>query len=220
MENRINKIDWLNHMIAFLSALLGIVIAFQLEDFQEDQKAQEDLQITLIAIKKEVENNQSIYRTNIETLSEFLDYISVLEDKNDKEYRINKNKFDKIKSKSPDRFADWKLKRQENDSTLIFEPFDIDVPAPETGISTSSWKAGIYSGILNRLDHSNLSKLTHIYEWIEKDIGLNEVEFLENVVMEKFHDIDIIVNYYTRLTKIQQMKLGIVSDYYDQIEWE
>jgi len=41
MENRIDKIDWLNHMIAFLSALLGIVIAFQLEDFQEDQKAQE-----------------------------------------------------------------------------------------------------------------------------------------------------------------------------------
>ena len=218
MENRINKIDWLNHMIAFLSALLGIVIAFQLEDFQEDQKEREDLQITLIAIKKEVENNQSIYRTNIETLAEFLDYISILEDKNDKEYRINKNKFDKIKSKSPDRVDDWKLKRQENDSTLIFEPFDIDVPAAETGISTSSWKAGIYSGILNRLDHSNLSKLTHIYEWIEKDIGLNEVEFLENVVLEKFHDIDIIVNYYTKLTKIQQMKLGIVSDYYNQIQ--
>ena len=59
-----------------------------------------------------------------------------------------------------------------------------------------------------------------MYEWIEKDIGLNEVEFLEHVVLEKFGDLDIIVNYYTKLTKIQQMKLSIVSDYYDQIEWE
>jgi len=31
-----------SELIAFLSALLGIVIAFQLEDFQEDQKAQEE----------------------------------------------------------------------------------------------------------------------------------------------------------------------------------
>ena len=97
---------------------------------------------------------------------------------------------------------------------------DIDVPAQETGISTSSWQAGIYSGILIRLDHGRLSKLTHIYEWIEKDIGLNELEFLKGNVLSEFGDLDLIVNYFTKLTKIQQMKLGIVSDYYDQIEWE
>lgn len=42
-----SKIDWVNHLIAFLSALLGILIAFQLEDYQEKQQEKEKLQIAL-----------------------------------------------------------------------------------------------------------------------------------------------------------------------------
>ena len=76
MKDRIVKIDWLNHFIAFLSALFGILIAFQLEDYRDDQKEKEELQITLNAIKKEIENNQKIYRTNVKTLSDFLDKTS------------------------------------------------------------------------------------------------------------------------------------------------
>ena len=182
MKNILNNIDWSNHIVAFFSALLGILIAFQLQDYQDDQKEEEELQITLEAIKKEIENNQNIYRTNIKTLTDFLDVYEAMDDKKGS--------------------------------------VDIDVPAQETGISTSSWQAGIYSGILIRLDHGRLSKLTHIYEWIEKDIGLNELEFLKGNVLSEFGDLDLIVNYFTKLTKIQQMKLGIVSDYYDQIVWE
>ena len=69
-----NKIDWINHLIAFLSALLGILIAFQLEDYQDKQREKEELQITLTAVKNEVENNIKIYQTNIEQLSAWLDY--------------------------------------------------------------------------------------------------------------------------------------------------
>jgi len=60
-----NKIDWLNHGIAFLAALLGILIAFQLDDYQEDQQRKKELQITLSSIKKEIESNRRIYRFNV-----------------------------------------------------------------------------------------------------------------------------------------------------------
>ena len=60
MKNKLSNIDWSNHIVAFFSALLGILIAFQLQDYQDDQKEEEELQITLEAIKKEIENNQNI----------------------------------------------------------------------------------------------------------------------------------------------------------------
>ena len=227
MKNKLSNIDWSNHIVAFFSALLGILIAFQLQDYQDDQKEEEELQITLEAIKNEIENNQNIYRTNIKTLTNFLEFYETIDfvvtefEFDDGEVAVSKDKFEKMKLESPDRFDDWKLKRQQNDSTLIFESFDINIPGYEVIISTSSWQAGLYSGVLNRLDHSRLSKLTHIYKWIEKDIGLNEGEFWEDQFSDKlFGDLNLIVTYYKRLNKIQQMKLSIVSNYYDQIEWE
>jgi hypothetical protein len=217
-----NKIDWKNHAIAFLSALLGILIAFQLEDYQEDRQEKAKLSVTLNSIKKEIESNRIIYQANITKLSDFLEYFELRELTNEKgELKLKIDKFQRMKEKYPDRFRNWILLNQQNDSTFIFDThgdFIIDT-APQTGISSSSWQAGLYEGILNRLDNNTLTQLTQIYEWVGKDIGLNEREFYENIILE-ITNIDPLIAHYKKIIAVQQFKLGMINRIYDQIDWK
>ena len=68
------KLDWPNHIIAFFSALLGILIAFQLEGYRDTRKDNEELKSALISIKSEIDNNFNIYETNVEQLGIWLEY--------------------------------------------------------------------------------------------------------------------------------------------------
>jgi len=219
-----NKIDWLNHGIAFLAALLGILVAFQLEDYQENRQGKEELKITLNAIKAELDNNRLIYKSNVDRLSEFLTYMNLIgQNLENGEIRIRKEVYEKMKPKFPARFAEWELVKEVNDSLLIFTKtvFLIDV-VPETGISTSSWQAGIYSGVLNRLNHDKLAKLTNIYEWIQKDMGIDEASFYDNVLVatSEYMDHDQMIQDYGQIVKIQKFKLAMVNMNYDKIEWK
>ncbi|HEX2548609.1 MAG TPA: hypothetical protein VHM20_02185 [Gammaproteobacteria bacterium] len=60
------RIDWINHSIGFLSALLGIYIAFRLENYREEEKEKQKVKIVKSALKKEIEDNLKIYKTNID----------------------------------------------------------------------------------------------------------------------------------------------------------
>lgn len=80
------KIDWPNHTIAFVSALLGILIAFQLEYYREEHQEDEELRKALIIIKEEVENNLEIYKLNTDRLGKWFDYydsVKTINDSND-----------------------------------------------------------------------------------------------------------------------------------------
>ncbi len=74
------KIDWPNHIIAFLSALLGILIAFRLQYYRENQQERQQLDKAMIVIKEELENNLNIYRTNSEQLCRWVDYYHAVAD--------------------------------------------------------------------------------------------------------------------------------------------
>lgn len=223
MKTKLTSIDWLNHTIAFLSALIGIFIAFQLEDYQDNRQEEKNARVTLDAIKTEIEQNMSIYQANIETLSEWLRYYRLTQTWKNGEIRVGKVEFEKMKSQATNRFRNWQLKGTENDTVVVLTvpsgEFFIDV-APETGISTSSWQAGLYSGALNRVHNEQLAKLNHIYEWTTKDIGLNEREFYQGLLSDEFDNIDRMIEFYTMVVHVSEMKLSRIKLYYDQIKWD
>ena len=66
----------LNIFTAFFSALLGILIAFRLEFYREEQQEQEQLDKALIVIKEELENNLEIYETNSDQICQWLKDLS------------------------------------------------------------------------------------------------------------------------------------------------
>ena len=73
------KIDWLNHFVAFASSLLGILIAFQLDNWRESRGENEKMQIALQGIKKEIENNSIKREKKVpNSILAFLNLISLI----------------------------------------------------------------------------------------------------------------------------------------------
>ena len=109
------------------------------------------------------------------------------------------------------------------DSVLINVPsegFLIDV-LPEAGISTSSWQAALNSGVINRLDNRKLSQLTKIYQWIEKDFGLDELAIFQTAIdaTDVYDDYDSFVTIYKKTVRIQEWKHRMIREIYQEMEW-
>jgi len=218
----LSKIDWHYHIIAFLSALLGILIAFQLEDYKDDRQEVEELEIALSAVQKEVQSNLNIYEKNTRLLSDWLEYyyLGTKLDKNGN-ITLNKDAYLQMIEKSPTRFDGWEIMKEDNDSVLIkVSNFSFDI-LPETNISTSSWHAAINSGIINRLEHKDLIPLTQVYQWIEKDFGTDELDIFQIAIDNEgeYDDISSMVSIFEKTVRIQSWKYRMITEAYDKIEW-
>jgi len=220
------RIDWINHAVGFLSALLGIYIAFRLENYREEEKEKEKVQIVKIALKKEIEDNLKIYKTNVDALSGWLEYKDFYDKKWDDTKRglvIGATELSWIIKKQPIRFAHMKAIKSINDTLKVYEhDFQVDV-APTTGISTSSWKTALASGVLNSMDYSFTTKLSQLYDWTEKDIGTSEEELFENFLgldkKETFADFGKLVTHYRNILRVQVLKYEQMSRINAGIDW-
>ncbi len=72
MKFREWKVDWPNHLIGFFSALFGILIAFELDQWRESKNNQEDARNAFEKIKVEIQINKetlhSVVNTNLKLL--------------------------------------------------------------------------------------------------------------------------------------------------------
>lgn len=59
------RIDWANHIISFFSALFGILIAFELDEWREQRNELELARSAFENLKKEVNINQNILHENV-----------------------------------------------------------------------------------------------------------------------------------------------------------
>ena len=65
-----NKIDWLNHALEFVVVVVGILLAFQLNQWAEDRKEQAQVNKHLVNIAAEAEFNQAQLETAIRRLQQ------------------------------------------------------------------------------------------------------------------------------------------------------
>jgi hypothetical protein len=220
------RIDWINHSIGFLSALLGIYIAFRLENYREEEKEQEKVRIVKGALKKEIEDNLKIYKTNIDDLSgwlEFKDFYDKKWDDKNEGLVIGLNEFSLMSKKQSARFLNAKEIKQINDTLKVFDvAFVVDV-APTTGISTSSWKTALASGILSSMDYSFTTKLSQLYDWTDKNIGTSEEELFENFLglnkKENAVNLTALVTQYRNILRVQTLKYDQINRINSGINW-
>ena len=177
------KIDWPNHIIAFSSALLGILIAFRLEFFREEHQEQEQLDKALLVIKEEIVNNLKIYKTNSDTICAWIDYYN-----------------------------------SAVDTLTSGDNLEISV-IPVQGISTSGWQSTINSGLVAKMDHSDVFILTTIYDWTERDLGVSDAKTIEDQLDGGYDNIDVIVEYFDRVCKVHGLKYERINPLFEQIEW-
>ena len=78
---RYNKfsVDWPNHVIGFFSALFGILIAFELDQWRERQQEAEVAQNAFSKLKQEIQINKNLLH---ETVSTNLGLLTLLQTRN------------------------------------------------------------------------------------------------------------------------------------------
>lgn len=221
------RIDWINQLIGFLGAVVGIFIAFQLSDWQERSREEEKVKIALAAIKSEIDDNMGIYKRDITLLSnwlEYWDFVGGNQPEFNGQLKATEKKMELMRKNHPKRLDSAKFIKKYKDSINIYSTgaIMIDVTV-ESGISTSSWEAAKSSGVLNSLDHTRMTQLTKIYDWINKDLGIDDADVIRrNADFESpgFSDVSNLTHDYGMITRVYDFKLDRIEKVYQKIDWE
>jgi hypothetical protein len=220
---------------------MGIFIAFQLEDYQNDRQELEDLEIVLTAIEKEVQNNLKIYEENIDKLGYWVEYydLSKNRDKNNR-IRIERKLYDLEKTQNAEaakrKYANWEiidsdedyyyLKGKHGDMISFFPNMP---PAyrlnylPNSNISSGSWLAGINSGALNRLENRKMAALYNIYNTIDQNLGLyNTFDLYGEMYRDPKRmdmDIDVLAERFRDIVSAESYKVRIIKEQIGILGW-
>jgi hypothetical protein len=224
--NPSRDIEWGNHFVSFLSAMLGIFIALQLGDWKEDQIEKERSAESLNAIKAEVDSNMAIMRYNIRGLRGQVECLAFYRlHLSDKKVLVNPEVLNRMKEKYPKRFRNASPLKIRNDS-IIEIPFDpmIDF-LPRTGITSAAWQSAALTGAMSRFEQNTTSGLAQIYDWTNKDLGFSDADFFSKIILHDDDDKEIsdpatIEKNYKRLAIIYSRKLEFMEAAYRKISWE
>lgn len=158
------KIDWPNHIIGFFSALFGILIAFELDEWRERNNALELAKSAFENLMKEVDINQNILHENVTLNLKSIDKIQEVLVKVDKSLIFigTRKEADSInKTFGKLLFIDIA------DSLTRIRPVwpvhigmsNIAVPS----LQTSAWESAKATGALNSMPYEKVVSLSFVY---------------------------------------------------------
>jgi hypothetical protein len=198
------RIDWPNHIIGFFSALFGIMIAFELEDFRKQRDEQSLAKSAFENLKKEVEINKNILHESVNGNLESIHTIQQLLKKvdNDFQFKGTHSQADSINQKWGNLLyidTSDSVKRQLSWPTH-FGMQNISIPS----IQTTAWESAKATGSLNVMSYEKVASLTFVYSnakisdeltelrrlWRNSDKAVTKSEFLLILSeMEKDHEV-------------------------------
>lgn len=225
------KIDWKNHSIAFLSSLLGLFIAFQIQDWQDKRRDNEKAIKTMRALKNELIYNKELLERQLESVSIWVENTEFfLEKSQHQELRENEiyatqKEIDsciKRNVKFTYRMKNIQLIKKVNDTLNIYKADWIVFDISFHPLVTNQWQAAKSSGALSYMQQEQLALFSKAYEWIEKDLG--KKEFLESEVLfyDKLPGGDLkgSLEIYKIIARADSIKLEKLNLANDQINWE
>lgn len=160
------SIDWPNHIIGFFSALFGILIAFELDQWRERQQEQEIAQSAFTKLKQEIQINSNALHETVATNRTLLSLLrtKLLPDLNDKlQFKGTRQQADSInhhKNLSIVVYIDtvsW-LERKANAPAHIVLGNLI-----QPVMQYSAWESAKAIGALNFMDYEKVLSLSSIY---------------------------------------------------------
>lgn len=172
------KIDWPNHLIGFFSALFGILIAFELDDWREERNQAELARIAFENLKKEVQINQGILHENIK---HNLGYIHRLQDLlpkiNDQlQFTGTKEEADSVNLHfGKIIFVDTANQdKSKKPPPVVIGMGNINVPS----LQSAAWESAKATGALNLMGYEKVLSLSFVYNHSRIMDELNEVRGL------------------------------------------
>lgn len=159
------KIDWPNHIIAFFSALFGILIAFQLDEWRESSGERRLAEEAFRLVRNETSLNNSILTENINRNSETLATLESLLPFVDSEmnFKGTYNDADSVNGKNSFiKIVVPETSLNKNRSGVFDLHISMDrFETPE--IHTSAWESAKATGALNYMTLEKVDLLSLIY---------------------------------------------------------
>ena len=161
-----NKIDWLNHLIAFIATILGIFIGLKLDERQNNQETNKKLEAFENLISKELQINIANLDTLLNESYTLEKHLTFLIDKNINDENIimcSRNELDSINDvpfSNPfivniEKISDSEYKIYFAMSVFTFEA------------QSTVWAAFKNTDLINQLNAHRITELTGIYKDFE-----------------------------------------------------
>src|SRR6478609_3399734 len=170
------KIDWPNHIVGFFSALFGILIAFQLEEWRDQREREQLVQLALQNLKSEIDINKNYYEETTRFNETFLHFLNESSPSITEEltYRGSKNAVDSLNKFFPGHFA-IKAPPESGKAFLLKITLNITVHHP----LTAAWESAKATGALNFMNFEQVHLLSLIYH---QEKLLNEIDNLNALI--------------------------------------
>lgn len=214
MKFREWKVDWPNHLIGFFSALFGILIAFELDQWRESKNSQEDARNAFEKIKVEIQTNKetlhAVINGNLKLLelleSEFIPHI------NDKlGYNGSSTAALAINAKvypaAIIHLADTSLANINSSVTINMGSLSHPI------LHYSAWESAKATGIINDLEYEKVLAISYLYNTERILEELQEIRLL----LRKSDEINSKIGLEKLLSELRESHMIIHTelDYYD-----
>lgn len=221
MSRKKQFIDWHNHAITFISTIIGILIAFQLEDWRENREEQTKINKAESSLVNELERNKIGLETIIKQNKDWLLYADfIMSHTYDDHIACTQQELDSAIKMYPTRFSNSKFIKKLNQTTNLYGmSFEVDVPFIFQ-IETATWEAVKSSGTLNFIEQSHVFWYVKTYKELERRLStLDERELMEklgnygssitlyNLVTDQTRGYEIKLDYLNRgLTELAKLQ--------------
>lgn len=203
------RVDWPNHLIGFFSALFGILIAFELEEWREAKNHQEDARNAFEKTKKEIQDNKNALHVTVNTNLHLLDLLEVellpfinerLEYSGSAKAGITINA--KVKSVA-------KIILNDTLSASVKGPVLINMGSLlHPTLLYSAWESARESGVVNYIEYEKVLAISYLYNIPRITDELHEIRIL----LRKADEISTRSNLKELLKELRESHLLIQSE--------
>jgi hypothetical protein len=158
------RIDWPNHLIGFFSALFGILIAFELDQWREANNHREDGRNAFEKTKQEIHINKNALHETVNTNLELLDVLEleVIPFLNDRlEYHGTLAEARQINSKSG---VVARIIINDTTSLSVKAPILINMGSLlHPTLLNSAWESAKATGVINYIEYEKVLAISLLY---------------------------------------------------------
>jgi hypothetical protein len=218
------NIDWSNHLITFIATLLGILVAFQLDDWNNTRRQDEAIRAAIGSLKSELEANFRIINDNLGRLPNFTGLngailkfrVSEIPDDLNVTLVCNRSQFDSLRSIYPDRIKEESVVRRKNSKVEFQAPWDGFFPER---LNFDNWDAVKSSGILYAFRHDQTIAFNRVYSHLQRNTaGVNEDDIVLMQVQDKKLDPDLFNETVGSFRFANEMKIRFTESDYKSIQ--
>lgn len=223
MSKKKPSVDWQNHIITFVSTIVGILIAFQLENWRENREEQNKINKAEVSLINELERNKIGLENIIKENKHWLSYADfIFSHTHDDHLACSQRELDSVSKIYPSRFTRTTIIKPLNKTTNLYRmDFRVDVPFIFQ-IETATWEAVKSSGTLNFIEQGNVFWYVKTYKELERRLStLDERELMEklgnygstitlyNLVSDQTRGYEIKLDYLNRgLSELEKLHIS------------